>query len=109
MKETIYLRVSRGKVEQMTKQFPTLRKGEIPVKLNVEVKPGAFTEPTIERSVVVEDWNHDIAVDDVLFEKSIITEKEAEIIRENRLQRMQEVLESHGYSVQKLESPHGDA
>ena len=108
MKETIFLIVSRSKVEDMRKNLPRLSRGQIPIKLNIEVKPNAFVEPTIERDIVVEDWNHDISVDDVLFEKSTITAKEADIIRENRLQRMQEILESNGYSVQKTESPFND-
>ena len=101
MKETIFLIVSRNKVEDMRKNLPRLSKGQIPIKLNVEVKPNAFTEPTIERDVIVEDWNHEIDVHDVLFEKSTITQKEADIIKENRLKRMQEILQEHGYEVTK--------
>lgn len=108
MKETIFLIVSRSKVEDMRKNLPRLSRGQIPIKLNIEVKPNAFTEPTIERDVVVEDWKHDIDFNDVLFEKSTITAKEADIIKKNRLERMQEILESEGYSVQKLESHHDD-
>ena len=108
MKETIFLIVSRSKVEDMRKNLPRLSRGQIPIKLNIEVKPNAFREPTIERDIVVEDWNHDISVNDVLFEKSTITAKEAEIIKQNRLQRMQEILQNEGYSVNKLESPHDD-
>lgn len=101
MKETIFLIVSRNKVEDMRKNLPRLTRGQIPVKLNIEVKPNAFTEPTIERDIVVEDWNHDIDLQDVLFEKSTITQKEAELIKANRLNRMQEILQQHGYEVTK--------
>lgn len=101
MKETIFLIVSRNKVEDMRKNLPRLSRGQIPIKLNIEVKPNAFTEPTIERDIVVEDWNHDIDLQDVLFEKSTITEKEAELIKANRLSRMQEILQQHGYEVTK--------
>ncbi len=101
MKETIFLIVSRNKVEDMRKNLPRLTRGQIPIKLNIEVKPNAFTEPTIERDIVVEDWNHDIDLQDVLFEKSTITQKEAELIKANRLNRMQEILQQHGYEVTK--------
>lgn len=101
MKETIFLIVSRNKVEDMRKNLPRLSRGQIPIKLNVEVKADAFVEPTIERDIVIDNWNHDIDVSDVLFEKSTITQKEADIIKENRLQRMQEILQQHGYEVKK--------
>lgn len=99
MKETIYLRVSRYKVEQMTKSLPSLRKGEIPVKLNIEVKEKAFREPVVEQTVVVEDWTTGIDIADVSFEKSIITDKEAETIRRLRLERMAQILKDQGFGV----------
>lgn len=104
MKEVIYLRVSRHKVEGMTKNLPNLYSGEIPVKLTIEVKPEAFHEPVIEKEVTVDDWSDGINVDDVTFDKSIITQAEADKIREMRLQRMSEILESQGYKVSKGES-----
>jgi len=99
MRETIYLRVSRKKVEGMTKSLPSLYRGEIPIKLTLEVKDAAFREPTIEREVVVEDWANGIELSDVAFEKNVITEKEAEQIRQDRLIQMKQVLESNGYVV----------
>lgn len=104
MKETIYLRVSRRKVEQMTKSLPGLYKGEIPVKLNIEVKDVAFREPVIEQTVVIEDWTTGIDIADVEFNKAIITDKEAETIRQQRLERMAMILKEQGYEVSKAES-----
>lgn len=99
MKETIYLRVSRSKVEGMTKNLPDLRRGEIPVKLVVEVDPGAFREPVIERHVKVTDWREGIDIADLDLRESVITEAEAQIIRDRRLAQMRKILEDHGFSV----------
>lgn len=101
MKDIIYLRVSRKKVEGMTKSLPSLYSGEIPVKLTISVAEKAFHEPVIEQEVTVDDWDSDIDIKDVNFAKSIITKDEAEKIREMRLQRMKEVLEGQGFTVTK--------
>lgn len=101
MREVIYLRVSKRKVEGMTKSLPNLYRGEIPVKLTVEVKDAAFREPVIERTVVVDDWSEGIDIEDVQFEKSIITEEEAQIVKQRRLEKMAQILGSHGYKVEK--------
>lgn len=87
----------------MTKSMPNIYKDEIIVKLNLEVADKVFGVPTIEQSVVVNDWSSDIDIQDVAFEKHIITEDEAGMIRERRLERMKEVLESQGYQVTKEE------
>lgn len=99
MREVIYLRVSRRKVEGMTKSLPNLYSGEIPVKLTVEVKPEAFREPVIEKEVVIEDWSSGVDMSDVNFEGNIITKEEAEKVKQMRLQKMQEILTAQGYSV----------
>ena len=44
MRETIFLRISRQKVEGMTKNLPYLNRGEIPIKLILEVKDNAIEE-----------------------------------------------------------------
>src|SRR5579859_7217427 len=85
MREVIYLAVSPRKVERMTKSLPELRRGEIPVKLVIEVDPSAFREPVIERHVRIEDWRQGIDLADVELKDGIITEEEAEIIRARRL------------------------
>jgi hypothetical protein len=99
VKETIYLRVSRTKVEGMTKNLPQLARGEIPVKLVVEVDPAAFREPVIEHHVRIADWRQGIDIADVELREAIITEEEAALIRERRLAAMRPVLEEHGYGI----------
>lgn len=104
MKDIIYLRVSRKKVEGMTKTLPYVQRGEVPVKIAIEVADDAFKEPTIFKEVTIEDplAGTDIAAD-IHFEGSVITEAEAEQIKKQRMDRMAEVLREQGYEVTKLE------
>lgn len=100
MKEVIYLRVSRAKVEGMTKNLPYINRGEIPIKLTIEVKDDAFKEPTIAKEVVIEDplAGTDIAAD-VEFKGNVITEDEAKKIKSMRIERMAEILRSEGFEI----------
>lgn len=104
MRETIFLRVSRNKVEGMTKSLPHINRGEIPVKLTIEVSDEAFKEPTIAKEVIIEDplAGTDIAAD-VEFRGSVITEEEAKKIKAMRIDRMAEILRSEGYEIIKEE------
>lgn len=99
MQETIYLAVSRWRVERMNKSMPDLKRGEIPVKLLVTVDEGAFREPVIEMSVHVTDWRDGLAFADPELRDGIITEAEAETIRQQRLTAMRKTLEGRGYTV----------
>jgi len=108
MREVIYLAVSRSKVERMTKNLPDLRRGEIPVKLIIEVDPAAFREPVIERHVKVADWREGTDITDVELREAVITEEEAAIIRARRLAAMQQVLVAHGWGVVPPEIPAED-
>jgi hypothetical protein len=99
VKEVIYLAISRRKVERMTKNMPDLNRGEIPVKLIVEVDEAAFREPVIERRVHVTDWREGIDLADIDLRESIITEAEAQIIRDRRLAAMRRILEEQGYEI----------
>jgi hypothetical protein len=99
VQETIFLVVSPHKVERMTKSLPQLKRGEIPVKLVVTVAATAFREPVIERTVEIVDWRDGIEVGDLELKESFITEEEAALIRERRLAKMRELLESNGYLV----------
>src|SRR4051812_12169078 len=99
MKEVIYLTVSQYGVGRMTKNLPTLKRGEIPVKLTLNVEDNAFREPVIEKEVHIEDWRQGVDIADVEFKETIITEEEAQLIRERRLEKMKEVLEDQGYTV----------
>jgi hypothetical protein len=103
MKETIYLVVNRNKVERMTKNLPSLSRGEIPVRVNIQVEETAFRTPVIEKEVYVEDWREGVDMGDVEFEGTAITKEEVEIIRARRLEKMQEILQSQGYTVTKEE------
>lgn len=99
MRETIYLVVSRHKVERLTKNLPELKRGEIPVKVLVEVADTAFREPVIERKIEVVDWRDGLDLGDVDLTESFITEAEAALIRAARLKKMAELLAANGYAV----------
>jgi hypothetical protein len=106
VKETIYLIVSKAKVERMVKTEPSLRSlrtGEVPVKINVTVEPKAFQLPVIEKEVYVDDWTEGLGIGDVEFKRTAITPKEAELVRQSRLAEMKAVLEGQGFSVTKAE------
>ena len=102
MRETVYLVISRYKVERMTKNMPELKRGEIPVKILVEVEDSAFREPVIERTVTVVDWREGIDLGDIDIREATITEEEAELIRQRRLTAMRKILEEHGFEVTQL-------
>ncbi len=85
----------------MRKSYTGCKKGEIVVKLNIEVNEKAFTPPTVEQFVVVNDWSKGVDIEDVSFEKQYITEEEANLIREKRLLKMQSILEEQGFIVSK--------
>lgn len=99
MIDVIYLTVDQHGVKKMTKSLPYLQKGEFPVKIEVEVKPEAFRNPVLTKKVVVEDWREGIDIQDVDFKETFITPKEAEVIKAQRLERMQEILSKQGYTV----------
>jgi hypothetical protein len=107
VKEVIYLAVSRRKVERMNKSMPDLARGEIPVKLVIEVDEAAFREPVIERHVHIADWREGIDIADVEMRESVITEAEAELIRQRRLAAMRHILEDHGYGITAPEAEEG--
>jgi hypothetical protein len=104
MKEVIYLRVDQSGVRGMTKSLPSINRGEIPVKLILEVKDNAFREPVIAKSVVIEDWQEGADLSDVEFNEAVITEEEANLIRGRRFDKMAKLLEAQGY---KVELPEG--
>jgi len=104
MKETIYLVVSPYKVERMTKNLPGLSRGEIPVKLTITVDEKAFREPVISKEVHIDDWREGVDIADVEFRGSVITEEEAEIIKQRRLEKMRGILEAQGFTVTEPET-----
>lgn len=101
MKEVIYLRVSKTKVEGMTKNLPNLYQGEIPVKIEIEIKPEAFREPVIAKSIVIEDWREGMDIGDVDLKEPFITEKEADLIRKQRRATQVAQLRALGYKIEE--------
>lgn len=101
MTETIYLVVDQYSVKRMTKNLPQLNRGEIPIKLELDVETSAFRSPVIEKHVHVEDWRQGVDIADVEFKETTITEEEAEMIRQRRLEKMTEVLQAQGFQVVK--------
>lgn len=103
MKEVIYLVVNSKKVERLTRNLPDLKRGEVPVKLTLIVDPKAFRVPTIDKEVYIDDWREGIDLEDVEFKKNIITQGEAEEIKQKRLAKMKEIMEQQGWTVTKNE------
>lgn len=99
MVETIYLRVDRYGVRAMTKTMPQLKKGEYPVKLNIEVKPEAFREPLMEKSIIVEDWRQGMAFPDLDLKEMTITQAEAEKIVKEREAQLVKDMRARGYQI----------
>ena len=104
MKDVIYLTVNRQGVQNMRKSYPGTKRGESIVKLSVEVPNEAFCPPVLEQHVVVNDWREGIDLEDVKFEQNIITKEEAEMVKQKRLAKMQEILESQGFIVSREET-----
>lgn len=103
MKEIIYLTASRSGVgSTVRKNLPTnLGRGEVPIKVTVEIAPDAFAPPVIEQSIYIENPYNGIDLEDVHFNGSIITESEAELIRQKRLEKAADILKANGYTVEK--------
>lgn len=99
MKDVIYLTVDRRGVQSMRKSYQGAARGQAVVKLNVTVDENAFKPPVLEQSVVVSDWSDNIDMEDVKFERNIITEEEAQVVKQRRLEKMREILEAQGYTV----------
>lgn len=99
MKEVIYLAVTRSRVERMTKNLPDLKRGEIPVKINLVVDEAAFREPVLELAIHIADWREGLVFPDPELRDGIITETEADMIRGQRLRELRAALESRGFTV----------
>jgi hypothetical protein len=106
VKETVWLTVNRVEVVKLTKNLPDLKRGQIPVKLLVEVDEAVFGAPVLEQRVHVADWREGLAFADPELRDLTITEAEAEMIRRQRIDSMRAALEDRGYVV--TEPPCGD-
>lgn len=82
MKDVIYLVVNANQVVRMTKTLPSLKRGEVPIKVSVSVDDNAFSTPTISREVIVTDWQKDVRLNDLELRQNFITEEEVEMIGE---------------------------
>ena len=106
MEDVIYLIVSPDKVERMVKTESSamnLKRNEIPVKLTVHIDSKNWEKPFIEKEIHIERFDNGIGLEDVKFEKNFITEEEAEMIRQSRLEKMKGILEGEGFTVSKME------
>lgn len=103
MKHTIFLVANERGVQRMTKSLPSLNRGEVPIKVDVTIEPGAFRTPVISKEIYIADWREGIDIDDVEFKQSVITQTEADMIRAARMEKMKEILETQGYTISKPE------
>ena len=103
MKDTIYLIVDKRGVQSMRKSFTGTRRGEVCVKLNVEVDVKAFEPPVLEQHVYVADWRDNVDIEDVQFNQNVITEDEAKLVREKRIEKMATILETQGFTITRPE------
>lgn len=101
MKQTIYLYADTYGVNRMTKSLGQVRRGEIPIELEVTVEETAFREPVLRRQVVINDWREGVDIADIDFKETFITEEEAAVIRQMRMDKMAEILQAQGYTVSK--------
>lgn len=103
MKETIYLTASRNGVgKTVRKSLPSnVGRGEVPIKVTIEISNDAFAPPVLEQYIKIEDPYKGIDLEDVHFSGSTITEAEAEVIRQRRLDKAASILQANGYKVEK--------
>lgn len=99
MTETIYLKIDRYGVRGMTKNLPSLRKGEYVVKVNVEVKSEAFQEPILTQDIVITDWRQGLAFPDLDLKEMAITQAEADKIVSQRKADVVANLRLEGYQI----------
>jgi hypothetical protein len=99
MKDVLYLTFTRNAVTKMTKSQPRCGQGEFFVKVEFEVTDEAFRPPVLVRKIEVADWRRGVDTSDIDMRVAVITEEEAELIRQRRLLKMAEVLTAEGYAV----------
>lgn len=98
--EEIWLVITEYGVDRMTKRQPSLKRGEVPVKLVVEVDPNALKPPTLIRQVRIADWREGVDMGDLEIAAGVITEDEAQTIRAQRIAQQVERLRAMGYKVE---------
>lgn len=104
MRQTIFLYATEHGIEnRVTKELGRVGRGQIPIKLTLDIEETAFREPVIEKHVTIEDWRQGVDIADVDFKETFITEEEAAAIRQMRFEKMSEILKKQGYTVAKPE------
>lgn len=103
--EEVWLVITEYSVDRMTKRQPTLKRGETPVKLIVEVDPAALRPPTLVRQVRIADWREGVDMGDLKIASGVITEDEAQMIIAQRREHMVAQLRAQGYKIEEPEPP----
>lgn len=99
MKQISFLYADSWGVNRMSKNLGLVKKGEIPIKVEVEIEESAFREPIVEKKILVSDWRQGVDIADVDFKETFITEEEAAKIRQMRFEKMSEILKGQGYEI----------
>lgn len=100
MRQIIYLIVTPGGIDRMTKRQPDHNRGELPIKLTVNLPNGLFNPPVISQEITVADPRDGLDIErDVELRQLFITPEEADVLRRRRLAKMREILEAAGYEI----------
>ncbi len=75
MKDVIYLVVNANQVVRMTKNLPSLKRGEVPIKVSVSVNDDAFHLPTISREIIISDWQKNVRLNDLELRQNSLRKK----------------------------------
>lgn len=99
MRDTVWLVVTRNKVDRMTQRMPVVNRGELPVKVNVIVPADAFQPPVLEMTLEVKDWRDGTELADLSLTQGVITQAEADLIVQRRVAQMADILRERGAVV----------
>jgi hypothetical protein len=99
MRDSIFLVCDQGGIRRMTKSAPSLKPGEIPVKLDVTVDRDAFITPVIEQKIHITDWRPSRTALTAAVKEGTITRADADVIVADLLSGMIDALERAGYTV----------
>ena len=99
MRDVVFLVCDQGGVRRMTKSAPSLKSGEIPVKLEVTVDRDAFVTPVIEQQIHITDWRPSRTALTAAVTEGTITQAEADLIAADLLLWMTDALERAGFTV----------
>lgn len=103
MNETIFLVFDRYGIKKMTKNLPSLGRGEQFIKLEVDIAEEAMKPPILTQKIEITDWRGGVAFNDISLGQMVITEEEAELLRKQRLEMAIKDLENMGFEVKPKE------